>query len=355
MNTQHAIVDNDILRAMGAFYASGRSDGGAYARAALAASHRPADVSDRTAPPQAPRIRTAPLAIRSSGVDPFFGPFDASEPVAEGDAEAAHDGDSAGDIGVPHGGSAPAAIAVEPGAPVASGGGDIRRRSRRGFNGAPAYPQEFDEFWSIYPRIVNKVQAFRSWQRVDPRDRALVIFATGKHAQAMLGRETDKIPHAATWLNQLRYEDCRPDFDAMQNGVTAEPAIKAEPENLSPEPVEFGAWLLWMQTRLATLRVTKDELLDPSKRMPGREPAYRQVWRMQLIRWLVNGFWPRDMPKPHQIGGGNRGYPPMTMAAVAIARTHGRLTRQGDEASLEEATTVLGDEMLAYATQRLSA
>lgn len=68
----------------------------------------------------------------------------------------------------------------------------------------------FDEFWSRYPRKVGKYAARQTYDRV--------LRQGADHARIMAGlefyirqewsdRPPDRIPHAATFLNQRRFED----------------------------------------------------------------------------------------------------------------------------------------------------
>lgn len=70
------------------------------------------------------------------------------------------------------------------------------------------YTPEFETFWLAYPRKLNcsKLMAFKAWQKLDADEKlhaaqALVVFS-----RMMRGKEEQYIPHAATWLNQRRYE-----------------------------------------------------------------------------------------------------------------------------------------------------
>ncbi len=67
----------------------------------------------------------------------------------------------------------------------------------------------FEKFWSHYPRRVAKVVAQRAWLKVDPRDHQKLMAALEMHRQHESWKEDGGkyIPHAATWLNQRRWED----------------------------------------------------------------------------------------------------------------------------------------------------
>lgn len=68
------------------------------------------------------------------------------------------------------------------------------------------YTPEFEKFWERYPRklATSKVKAFASWERA-------LKYATAKAIMAGLERypfstEPQFQPHAATWINQHRWE-----------------------------------------------------------------------------------------------------------------------------------------------------
>jgi hypothetical protein len=73
-------------------------------------------------------------------------------------------------------------------------------------------PKAFEEFWLAYPRKVGKGAARKAFAKAlgkiaaeDPRATVMAALNTAKRAWA----DTDAqfIPHAATWLNQDRWED----------------------------------------------------------------------------------------------------------------------------------------------------
>lgn len=75
-----------------------------------------------------------------------------------------------------------------------------------------AYSPEFEEFWSVYPRKVEKLRAYKCWQarmreKVPPSD---LIAAARHYAEKCLreGTEEKFIKHPATFLGPTRpYED----------------------------------------------------------------------------------------------------------------------------------------------------
>jgi hypothetical protein len=67
----------------------------------------------------------------------------------------------------------------------------------------------FDEFWSLYPRKVNKAVARKAWEKLSAEQQLMAAKAIDTHCQYWRAKETELefIPHASTWLNGERYED----------------------------------------------------------------------------------------------------------------------------------------------------
>jgi hypothetical protein len=67
----------------------------------------------------------------------------------------------------------------------------------------------FDEFWMLYPRKVAKASARKAWQKLTETQQLEAAKAIASHCQYWKAKETalEFIPHAATWLNQERWED----------------------------------------------------------------------------------------------------------------------------------------------------
>jgi hypothetical protein len=91
--------------------------------------------------------------------------------------------------------------------------------------------EAFDaHFWRLYPRKVSKEEARSSWRKLhDPRgtlaehEALLGRIMAGLHwycDDEWIARDQDKIPHAATWLNQRRWEDA---FDEAARDDAAAP------------------------------------------------------------------------------------------------------------------------------------
>lgn len=74
-------------------------------------------------------------------------------------------------------------------------------------------PQRFDDFWSIYPRHVNKTTAMRAWAKLKADDSLTdTILKDVKRRLDGEWKDADIqfIPHPSTYLNQRRWEDESP-------------------------------------------------------------------------------------------------------------------------------------------------
>ncbi len=67
----------------------------------------------------------------------------------------------------------------------------------------------FDEFWSLYPRKVNKAMARKSWEKLSAEQQLMAAKAISTHCEYWKVKEVELefIPHASTWLNGERFED----------------------------------------------------------------------------------------------------------------------------------------------------
>lgn len=89
----------------------------------------------------------------------------------------------------------------------------------------------FDRFWAAYPKHVSKDKAWKAFMKINPTEELLAQMLDALERQKKYyawGRQSWKyIPHAATWLNQKRWED---ELDDGKAGI---------PENDSP----FGGFV----------------------------------------------------------------------------------------------------------------
>lgn len=72
-------------------------------------------------------------------------------------------------------------------------------------------PEPFEEWWKVYPRKIAKVAARKAWAKataaISTLTLAVLMERTRAFADHVIGKEEDKIPHAATWLNGERWND----------------------------------------------------------------------------------------------------------------------------------------------------
>lgn len=74
------------------------------------------------------------------------------------------------------------------------------------------YTVAFDNFWSAYPRKTAKLPAFKAWVKNGIEGDAFlpkqIIQDLEKRTRLKWWpRDHSKVPHAATWINQARWED----------------------------------------------------------------------------------------------------------------------------------------------------
>jgi hypothetical protein len=67
---------------------------------------------------------------------------------------------------------------------------------------------EFEKWWDIYPRKVEKYKAATLFSKIRLEvEFDALIEATKKYAEAVKGKEKKFIPHPTTWLNGRRWND----------------------------------------------------------------------------------------------------------------------------------------------------
>lgn len=86
-------------------------------------------------------------------------------------------------------------------------GKDSQTRTRRS---STDYSDEFNTFWAIYPRKVDKTSAWKAWRTLNPDEETQNAIKTDiKHRleREWRGKDMTYIPHPATYLNKRRWED----------------------------------------------------------------------------------------------------------------------------------------------------
>jgi len=80
---------------------------------------------------------------------------------------------------------------------------NIKRQTR-----LTEYPKPFVEFWSLYPRKVNKKAALKAWDKATNETPAeQIIGAAEMYAASDIAADGEFLPHPATWLNKGGYLD----------------------------------------------------------------------------------------------------------------------------------------------------
>lgn len=74
------------------------------------------------------------------------------------------------------------------------------------------YTKLFEQFWKAYPRRTAKLPAFKAWEKhVDESDafqpKQIIGDIEKRTRLKYWPMDMTKVPHAATWINQARWED----------------------------------------------------------------------------------------------------------------------------------------------------
>lgn len=85
---------------------------------------------------------------------------------------------------------------------------EIKREKKK----TAGYSTEFEAFWLAYPRKLNcsKFEASKSWARLPTEMQEQAMAALPVFSTMMRGKDEQYICHAATWLNQRRFETISP-------------------------------------------------------------------------------------------------------------------------------------------------
>jgi hypothetical protein len=88
------------------------------------------------------------------------------------------------------------------------------------------YSPEFETFWQLYPKRVGKPKAYASFQKQNPKIEDLKKALAWQMKSEQWQKDGGQfIPHAATWINQRRWED-EPDVKLSQIALVQEPEEK---------------------------------------------------------------------------------------------------------------------------------
>ncbi len=99
----------------------------------------------------------------------------------------------------------------------------------------------FDDFWCIYPRRVAKKDARRAWAKVPDGSHVAILTALVAWRQVWRDKDTEFLPHPATWLNGERWEDELPQGYRMMPAPRLE--ARPDPAERTPIPAHVRALL----------------------------------------------------------------------------------------------------------------
>ncbi len=71
----------------------------------------------------------------------------------------------------------------------------------------PEFSPAFLAFWSVYPRRIAKLAAWKAWQSWGCDDIPELLPALKLQLPAFCKRDIEHVPHASTWLNGQRWTD----------------------------------------------------------------------------------------------------------------------------------------------------
>ena len=78
----------------------------------------------------------------------------------------------------------------------------------------PRYTKDFEEWWSLYPKQVGKLAAFRAYRTANKRlgrdAHPKLIEAVRKYAESTAGNNNRYIAHPKKWLEEGRWDDSPP-------------------------------------------------------------------------------------------------------------------------------------------------
>lgn len=92
--------------------------------------------------------------------------------------------------------------------PIVPHGGDEKSPKR---SIPEEYPNDFEEFWKLYPRREGKAAALKSWQRLSMPQKRKAYVSLKTQISELIKRAGDMrgnfCPLPATWINQGRFDD----------------------------------------------------------------------------------------------------------------------------------------------------
>lgn len=108
-----------------------------------------------------------------------------------------------------------------------------------------AHAERFGDFWSVYPRRIDKGHAEKAWAKIGKTDTdpQVVIDAAARFAAKVKDSDPKFIPYPATWLNGERWADednapTPPDNQWQERFVPPSP-----PPEIADDPAAYQNWL----------------------------------------------------------------------------------------------------------------
>ena len=103
---------------------------------------------------------------------------------------------------------------------------------------------DFNAFWAVYPRKVSKDASKKSYLKARKNNTAEFILSALQEQikTTWAGKELQFIPHASTWLNQKRFNDCPEDLSQKlpQSDDIDDFHIPTEPDPFEVEALMLG-------------------------------------------------------------------------------------------------------------------
>lgn len=174
------------------------------------------------------------------------------------------------------------------------------------------YTDEFEKFWRVYPRKTAKFPAFKAWEKQGIDGDAFLpkqIIGDIEKRTRLKFWPTDhsKIPHAATWLNQRRWDDEgwedeiatreHPRGKFVPSAPRYEPITDTEPTVPEWERLLNKFWVLYVRhaggipkEHVAQALRIKHTILNEMEPVIAEELAADESKRTEMTEMLVNTF-----------------------------------------------------------------
>lgn len=107
----------------------------------------------------------------------------------------------------------------------------LRSETARG--GSPPRAEDFERFWSVYPRKKGRVTAQKAWTKVKPEEvkRIITRVEINNHGE-WKGKDPQYIPYPASWLNGRRWED---QIEQPRQAIADAEELRHKRTELTPE------------------------------------------------------------------------------------------------------------------------